>query len=129
MSWFSYAILLMVATLVLVIVASSMGKRKHWVVQTAAVILCGLALYCHIQAEMNGEYHKLSQQIAEPLVKEILQPFALSDLGQQTMSALRLMIQILEQIISFIDQYKIILTIGLVALIYLVVWVIEKWRK
>lgn len=129
MSWISYAIILMAITFVIAIVAIPMGKRKHWAVQTVAVILCGLALYCHVQAEANGEYHKLSQQIAEPLVKEILQPFALSDLGQQTMSALRYTIQLLEQIISFIDDNKISLTIALTALIYLIVWAYNKWKK
>lgn len=129
MSWFSYAILLMGITLVMAIVAISLGKRKHWVVQTAAVILCGLALYCHVQAEKEGEYHKLSQQIAEPLVKDILQPFALSNPGQKVMSALRFTTQLLEQIVSFIDQYKIILTLALTGLIYLIAWAWQKGKK
>lgn len=126
MSWISYAIILMVITLIIAIVAIPMGKRKHWTVQTVAVILCGLALYCHVQAEANGEYHKLSQQIAEPLVKKVLQPFALSNLGQQTMSALRYTIQLLEQMISFIDDNKISLTVALTGLIYLIVWTYNR---
>lgn len=119
----------MAITLALAIVAILLGKRKHWAVQTAAVILCVCALYCHMQAEQSGEYHKLSQQIAEPLVKDILQPFALSDLGQHTMSALRFIVQCLEQMVNFIDQNKIMLTVSLTALIYLAIWVAKKWKK
>lgn len=129
MSWFTYAILLMAITLVLAIVASMADKRKHRMVQLAAVVLCGLALYCHMQAEKNGEYKKLSEKIAEPLVKDFLQPFALSDMGQKTMNALRTAIQILEKIINFIDNNQILLTLVLTAIICLIAISWNKWKK
>lgn len=129
MSWFTYAILLMAITLVLAIVASMADKRKHRMVQLAAVVLCGLALYCHMQAEKNGEYKKLSEKIAEPLVKDFLQPFALSDMGQRTMNALRTAIQILEKIINFIDNNQILLTLVLTAIICLIAISWNKWKK
>lgn len=129
MSWFTYAILLMAITLVLAIVASMADKRKHRMVQLAAVVLCGLALYCHMQAEKNGEYKKLSEKIAEPLVKDFLQPFALSDMGQKTMNALRTAIQILEKTINFIDNNQILLTLVLTAIICLIAISWNKWKK
>lgn len=98
-------------------------------VQLAAVLLCGLALYCHMQAEKNGEYKKLSEKIAEPLVKDFLQPFALSDMGQRTMNALRTAIQILEKIINFIDNNQILLTLVLTAIICLIAISWNKWKK
>lgn len=129
MSWFTYAILLMAITLVMVIVANAAGKRKHRVVQLAAVVLCGLALYCHVQAEMHGEYKVISQKIAEPLVKDFLQPFALSNLGQKTMNALRWTIQMLDKIISFIDNNQITLTLVMTAIICLAATSWNKWGK
>ncbi len=53
MSWFSYAILLMAIALVVAIVAIMAGKRGHWAVKVVAVVLCGMALYCHVQAEIR----------------------------------------------------------------------------
>lgn len=129
MSWFTYAILLMAITLVVAIVAIIAGKRKHWVTQTIAIVLCALAFYCHVQAEMHGEYRKLSEKIAEPLVKDFLQPFALSNLGQKSMNALQIFIQMLEKIIRFIDNNQITLTLVMTAIICLVATGWSKWKK
>lgn len=126
MSWFYYAILCMAAMLVLALVAHIFDQRKHWAVKLVAILLAGLALYCHAQAEMNGEYKKLSHEIADPLVKYILQPFANSDLGHRTMNALETTIHYLNLTIRFIDDYKYLLTIGLTGLILLVVTILKK---
>lgn len=126
MSYFGYGLLCLGVVLVLAAIAWWHGLLRHRVMQGIVVILCGVAMYCHVQAEAHGEYHRLAQQIADPLTRNWLQPFALSNAGQGLMLWLRKAIYLLDVTVRFLDDYSLLLTLALTALIALIVWIRTK---
>ena len=126
MSYFGYGLLCLGVVLVLAAIAWWHGLLRHRVMQCIVVVLCGVAMYCHAQAEAHGEYHRLAQQIADPLTHNWLQPFALSNAGQGLMLWLRKAICLLDVTVRFLDDYSLLLTLALTALIALIAWIRTK---
>lgn len=128
MNYFGYGMLCLGVVLLLALVAWRVGKLRHRAVQVAAIGLCGLAMYCHVQAEMRGEYHRMAQQIADPLTKNWLQPFALSNAGQLLMTTLQKLIYALNVVITFIDEHQIMLTVVITGIIAAVIWIRQNLK-